>query len=105
MVFAFPAYAEDRERFDGYRPADLALAAEETLDDLGWHISYADDERIEARTATGFWFFGDRMIVEVRKTTVWVRSECMMPTQCIDLGRNRQNVDRFLDKLDRKLRK
>ena len=104
MPIGFPAYAKAEARFREHDRADIIRVAERILDDLGWHINYVGDDRIQVRTATGIWFFGDQMTVEVSKRgTVNVHSHCMIPTQIFDLGRNQQNVDRFLDRLERKL--
>jgi hypothetical protein len=106
MPIGFPAYAEAEERYPGHDPRDIIRLAERILDDLGWHISGGGDDWIKVRTATGIWFFGDQMTVDVSpRGTVHVRSQCIIPTQIFDLGRNQQHVDRFLDRLDRRLRK
>ncbi len=56
------------------------------------------------RTGHGIWIFGDEMTVDVSKRgTVTVHSRCIWPTVIIDFGRNDQNVERFLERLDRKL--
>jgi len=63
-----------------------------------------DVDRISVRTGTGIWIFGDQMTVDVtRGGTVTVHSRCIFPTMIFDFGRNDHNVERFLERLERKL--
>jgi hypothetical protein len=103
-IIGFPPSATGELRFPELRPDEIIRVSERILDDLGWHITLVDDEGIEVRTGTGIWFFGDRMTVDVsRGGVVTVHSRCIWPTQIIDFGRNDRNVERFLDRLERKL--
>lgn len=103
-MFGFPPSATAESRFPEHSREDIIRVAERILDDLGWHINYVDDDRISVRTATGIWIFGDEMTVDVsRRGSVTVHSRCIWPTALIDFGRNDQHVERFLDRLERKL--
>lgn len=103
-MFGLPPSATAEARFPEHSREDILRVAERILDDLGWHITLVDEDRIAVRTGTGIWFFGDQMTVDVtRRGTVTVHSRCIWPTQIIDFGRNDQNVTRFLDRLERKL--
>jgi hypothetical protein len=104
MAIGFPPTATGEARFPEHRREDIIRLSERILDDLGWHINYVEDDRIQVRTGHGIWFFGDQMTVEVGpRGTVRVRSQCIWPTQIFDFGRNEQNIERFLDRLERKL--
>ncbi len=103
-MFGLPPSATAEVRFPEHRRADIIRMAERILDDLGWHISYVDEDRISVRTGTGIWIFGDQMTVDVSpRGTVTVHSRCIVPTTLIDFGRNDRNVERFLERLERKL--
>lgn len=103
-MFGFPPSASAEVRFPEHSREDIVRIAERILDDLGWHINYVEDDRISVRTANGIWIFGDQMTVDVSKGgTVSVHSRCIWPTTLIDFGRNDHNVERFLDRLERKL--
>jgi hypothetical protein len=103
-MFGFPPSATAEVRFPEHSRADIIRVAERILDDLGWHIHYVDEDRISVRTATGIWIFGDQMTVDVSpRGTVNVHSRCIWPTAIIDFGRNDQNVERFVERLERKL--
>src|SRR5260370_35669837 len=101
MGIGFPASASAESRFPEHSREDIIRLSERILDDLGWHINYVEEDRIQVRTATGIWIFGDQMTVEVGKRgTVFVRSKCLWPMMMFDFGRNDQNIDRFLDRLE-----
>jgi hypothetical protein len=103
-MIGLPPSATGEVRFPELRRENILREAERVLDDLGWHITLVDDEGIDARTATGIWFFGDRITVDVSNGgVVTVHSRCIWPTQIIDFGRNDQHVDRFLERLERRL--
>jgi hypothetical protein len=103
-MIGLPPSATAEARFPEHERADIMRVAERILDDLGWHITDVEEDYISVRTGSGIWFFGDRMTVEVsRRGTVMVHSRCIWPTQIIDFGRNDANVERFLDRLERKL--
>jgi hypothetical protein len=105
-MFGLPPSATAEARFPDHERADIIRIAERILDDLGWHINFVDEDRISARTGSGIWIFGDAMTVDVsRRGTVTVHSRCIWPTQIIDFGRNDANVERFLDRLERRLDK
>ena len=92
--------------FPEHRREDIIRLSERILDDLGWHINFVEDDRIQVRTGRGIWFFGDRMTVDVSdRGTVQVFSQCIWPTQIIDFGRNDRNIECFLDRLERRLDK
>jgi hypothetical protein len=104
-MFGFPPSATAEARFPEHPPAEIIRVAERILDDLGWYIKYVEEDQIAVRTGTGFWFFGEEMTVDVSpRGTVTVYSRCIWPTQVIDpFNRNGQNVERFLDRLERRL--
>ena len=106
MGMGFPASASAEARFPEHSREDIIRLSERILDDLGWHINYVEEDRIQVRTAVGIWIFGDQMTVDVSKRgTVFVRSQCLWPTQIFDFGRNDQHIERFLDRLERRLAK
>ena len=106
MGVGFPAQASAEARFPEHSREDIIRLSERILDDLGWHILSVEDDGITVRTGHGIWFFGDKMTVDVSKRgTVNVHSQCIWPTIIVDLGRNDRNIERFLDRLERKLKR
>ena len=101
MAFGFPAYHEERVRFR-CSDSELLDAAEEALEDLGWSPHPVGKWRLRASTGISLWSWGERITVEVeRDGRLFVRSACIFPTQCIDWGRNRKNIERLLREVDR----
>src|SRR5438046_2779223 len=101
MAFGFPAYHEERVRYDCSRN-DLMDAALEALDDLEWNGRESDRWRLSGSTGWSFWGgWGETIRIRVEPGPVlFIRSQCLMPTQCFDWGKNARNVRTLLDKLD-----
>jgi hypothetical protein len=100
MALGFPAYHEEDQQFE-HSAEELLDAVEEALDALGWSFSYKGRGLFGTTTPISFWSWGERIQIEVgRQGDVWVRSECALPTQCFDWGKNRRNVNKFLDQLE-----
>jgi hypothetical protein len=103
MTFGFPAYFEATEHYDCER-GELLDAVERALDALGWKFDYTGPASLNVSVSVNFWSWGEQMTVHARKDgTLEVRSQCRLPTQCIDWGKNRRNVNTFLERLDRVL--
>lgn len=100
MAFGFPAYHEERIRYDCSRN-DLMDAALTAVKELGWGGYESGRWRISASTGISFWSWGETITAYVDPgPELQIRSHCAFPTQCIDWGRNAANVRRFLDRLD-----
>jgi hypothetical protein len=60
-----------------------------------------------ATTGMSFSSYGEDLMIAVIPTvkgsSVRIRSECSMPTQVIDYGRNKKNIERFAQELGRLL--
>ena len=86
MSFAFPAFHEARlpGAFD-------AEAVETAMRRLGWGSIRRDGSSVACKVALNLWSFGETVAVTVAPDHVLLRSACVMPTQCIDWGKNRRN--------------
>jgi hypothetical protein len=95
MVLGFPAYAEGHKAFDC--PPDWLFRAARVVTKLfGWRTDKSY-QGFAVRVPWSFWSWGERFLIHVSaRSTIEVRSECLLPTQCIDWGKNRANVERFL---------
>src|SRR6516165_2536453 len=104
MPFGFPAYQEESVRFRGVSREQLARAAEDALDELGWHPRRRGKWRLEASVPMGFHVifvtFGARFMVEADEERLHLRSEGAMPLAWMDLGQHSENIRRFLDRVD-----
>lgn len=102
MTFGFPAYHEDT--FDTPLPVTEGWIAH-VCGVLGWSfkgrkldLTQGMAWRIEGPVS--IWAFGTNLLVRaVGANRLQVRSECALPTQCVDWGANARNTDRFRDTL------
>jgi hypothetical protein len=92
-------------RYSGSR-ADIVSAAQGVAEQSGFKVQQADPDAGSIRARVGFSFrsWGENISVHVDDTgTVQVTSECSMPTQLVDYGKNKSNVTRFLAGLSARL--
>ena len=104
MAFGFPAYAREERQYGSDRDR-LREAVRDVLEILGWAFQEEGVGHYLAKRSMGLASYGER--VEIRVTPdggVTVHSRCVWPLQCIDWGKNQQNVDEFMRQLDRLLR-
>ena len=107
MAFGFPAYHEETRKFELKRNV-LASAVENALVSLEWQFNRdSSGSQFNARTGWSIWsYMGEKVKIEVRSDgSVRVRSECGSPIQCVDYGKNKKNVEQFLDALSQTLGK
>src|SRR3954466_15485986 len=101
MSFGFPAYSTGTQRFNLSQPMLCELIGE-SLGRLGWHFERPTLNTFSARKRVNLLSWGEKIAVEVSHDgTVMIRSECLLPTQCIDWGKNKRNVDAFFDEVSR----
>jgi hypothetical protein len=94
MAFGFPAYhEEDIPIPDGMPPH----AIPQVFQRIAWAGSPNHDGRSwKAATAMNLASYGEEIsIVWIAQNMLRVRSQCAMPTQCLDWGRNAKNVRTF----------
>src|SRR5262245_36074271 len=104
MAFGFPAYHEERVRYD-VPPGELMDAVDAAIADMHWSGHQTGRWRYSASTGVSFWSWGEGVTIELGpdEGEMFVRSQCSFPTQCIDWGRNASNVRKFLAAVDRAL--
>ena len=95
MAFGFPAYHE--ATIHSFPPnVNLGLSLMNTLRSLGWGPSF-DNNGITASTGASLKSWGEKIIVTlIDGGATKVRSECMLKTQCADMGKNQKNVEQIL---------
>jgi hypothetical protein len=105
MAFGFPAYHQEEHDYRGCTRGELMGAALDALDELGWGGKDVGGWQVLGSTGVSFWSWGERITIKVRPgPALFIRSHCSLPTQCIDWGRNRENVRRFLDEVEHSIR-
>ena len=88
MSFAFPAFHEAR------LPGMLgATAVEAAMQRLGWSDIRRDAGAVTGKVSFNLWSFGETVTATPAAGYLLLRSTCVMPTQCLDWGKNRRNVE------------
>ena len=101
MSFGFPAYSTDSQRFN-LTPGDLVEVIREALQSLGWRYEMPSQNEFVARNSLNLWSWGEKISIEVSfDGVVKARSECALPTQCFDWGKNSRNVKIFFGEVAR----
>ena len=104
MPIGFPAYQERTERFRGHSRKALVRAAEDALEDLGWHPYEDHQGRLCASVPMGFYIifmtWGARFIVEIEEDELFIRSEGAIPLAWLDFGQHGENIKRFLQRFE-----
>lgn len=101
MAFGFPAYAVERKwfEFDNQFMLDAIL---NTLKVLNWRCESVLPYEVIAKISVNIFSWGEKLTVSrAADGTLMARSEGVLPTQCIDWGKNERNVKRFFEELDR----
>ena len=101
MAFGFPA---SHEVVFSEFPAgtDIARSVGSALSRFGWSPA-VDKNVFRASTKLSMSSFGEKFIVEVMPNgkSIKVRSQCSLVTQCFDWGKNKKNVEKFIQELPR----
>lgn len=98
MAFGFPAY-----HTECYSPAsttNVQDAVLQTISKLGWSIRQEREDGIIASTGMNLRSWGEKVLIDfLGDNSISVTSQCALPTQCLDWGKNRANVTKFIMEL------
>ena len=97
MAFGFPAHHTERYSSSTPETADLRKAVGETLNVLSWSLKEETHDRIIASTGLNVRSWGERVQINFSPdNSISVTSKCALPTQCLDWGKNKANVMKFM---------
>ena len=100
MVFGFPAYHTERYCAGTGKSADLRVAVRETVNALSWSIREEASDRITASTSVNIRSWGEKILISfLPDNSISVTSKCALPTQCLDWGKNKANVVKFMTEI------
>jgi hypothetical protein len=101
MAFGFPAYAVGSRNFNLENPVMMS-AITSALQILNWRYESVSSNQVVAKIRANLFSWGERLTVWLAEDgTVSARSAGVVPTQCIDWGKNERNIKKFFDELDR----
>jgi hypothetical protein len=90
----------EEARFKRVSARELKRVCKDALDELGWRFEVEDRWRIIAYVPYSFTSYGEWLIVDVFDEELVVISHCRRRLQLVDWGKNRRNVDRFLNRVE-----
>jgi hypothetical protein len=99
MAFGFPAKHQEVFSWD-HDEEMLFDMVERSLERLQWNLTNQKGDMIYAKTPTGSVTLGERIIIQVAQPRVAIRSECFIPTQILDFGKNKRNTEDFFDMME-----
>ena len=107
MPIGFPSYTEKSVKFKGASRKDLARAAFDALDDLGWNPREEDRWLLRASVPMHlyivFLIWGSKFTVEIEEEKLFIRSEGMVTIEWLDFGQHSDNIKKFLDRFEEML--
>jgi hypothetical protein len=88
-------------RYPGSR-ADIVRAAQDAAAQCGFKVSEANPDGgwVKARAGFSLRSWGENITISVDDGGgLQVTSQCLMPTQIVDYGKNKSNVNRFMTRM------
>lgn len=104
MPIGFPCYTEKTVKYKGSSRKELARAAFDALDELGW--SPREDGKWFLRASVPFHFYlifmiwGSKFTIEIEEGKLFLRSEGAIPMEWLDFGQHADNIKKFLDRFE-----
>lgn len=94
MSLSFPAAHLVRQ--PSLLPLPHAIArAKRAAGSLQWTLAGESGTELTFRAGLSLWSWGEEVKIDFAGTGILIRSQCRLPTQCFDHGKNRQNCERF----------
>ena len=98
MAFGFPAY--HIEHYQPRQPHTLQNTLQKAINMMGWEVVGGNQEFIYIKSSITLWSWGEKIQIRyLPNQNIEIKSECTLPTQCFDWGKNQKNVQQFLSKL------
>src|SRR5262245_37072496 len=87
-------------RFRDFSAKELRRACEDALDELRWEWEDDSRWRLVAYIPYSWTSYGEWLLVEIFEEEIEVISHCRKKAQLVDWGKNRKNVERFLERVE-----
>lgn len=99
MAIEFPARAQEARRYNLHHD-QLRHAVAQALQVLGWRFSEYPYYQFNVAIGLSLSSWGEHVTINIYQDgTISIYSECIMPLQCFDWGKNKKNVFRFFNQL------
>ena len=101
MSFGFPAFHSE-EVVVVAGNSDIRGLCHWVLASLGWKISEEFNTGIRVQTTVSLTSWSEVIEIDfLAPDRLRIKSACALPTQCFDWGKNRKNVRRFKEEVER----
>ena len=98
MAFGFPAYYKEELKISDVH--DFRENLEKALAKTPFTILQKNEDRINLKVGWTVWSWGEKIIIDLSKhENVTIRSKCIFPLQCIDYGKNKENVELLIKRI------
>lgn len=97
MSFGFPAYHKETIVLEQNLEFDAVFQAlKSTITALSWTLAHTTEDKIYAKAKINWLSWGEDISIRIAQDkSIVIESKCILPTQCIDLGKNKKNVEKF----------
>lgn len=104
MILKIPARFEIKKKHLMTK-ATCAVKVQKIIEELEWlEIGFLKDTEdyivFDYKTRGSMLTFAERIKIYIGNTEILVKSECLFPSQFIDFGKNRRNVNNFFKLFD-----
>ena len=100
MAFGFPAYHTEHYSAGAGISTDLRGAVKSALTEISWSIREEASDQIIASTDISLMSWGEKVLINfLPDNSIFVISKCSYPLQCVDWGKNKINVEKFMAKI------
>lgn len=101
MPIGFPAYYTETRKLNLNWQQVVQVTAR-ALQTLEWSYAQSAPNIFDAKVRVGMWSWGEQIRVTIYNDgTLTVRSECALPTQCFDWGKNSRNAQKLFEQIER----
>jgi len=94
MSVAFPAFHRIQHPLALPLP-EAKQRAKQAAAHLRWKLARENETELVFKAGLSLWSWGEEVKVGFGTNDVLVHSQCRLPTQCFDHGKNRQNCEQF----------
>lgn len=79
---------------------NLKIPVNKIIDSLKWEIDEGNDEKVKAFTGPSFKSFGEVIEINFMEgNKIFIKSSSFIKSTILDWGKNKRNVERFINKL------
>ncbi len=104
MAFGFPAHYSKHHHPGVHDPEYLREGLIRTIGKLGWDLKKEGGDKLIATCGVELWSWGEVVRIDIQEDlSLSVTSKCAFPLQCLDHGKNEENVEFFLVELNKVL--